>query len=62
MRKLLMPIYLLSTFAGICLGFFIFKSIPIFFAILSGIGLGELVGTLLCVVIGFLSYKKTEKE
>ena len=60
MRKLLMPIYLISAFAGMYAGFLNFKSIPVGFAILSGVGLGELLGTCLCVIVGFLSRKKTK--
>lgn len=60
MRKLLMPIYLISAFAGMYAGFLNFKSIPIGFALLSGLGLGELVGTCLCLIVGFLSHKRTK--
>ena len=60
MRKLLMPIYWISAFAGMYAGFLNFKSIPVGFAILSGLGLGELAGTCLCVIVGFLSRKKTK--
>lgn len=54
-RKIFIPIYLFCTFVGILTGISLFKSINIILAILAGIGLGELLGVFLCILIIVLS-------
>ena len=54
-RKIFISIYLFCTFVGILTGISQFKSINIILAILAGIGLGELLGVFLCILIIALS-------
>lgn len=54
-RKIFIPLYLSCTIVGILIGITNFKSIPIILAILAGVGLGEVMGVFLCILIIALS-------